>query len=121
MDDIQNQMSAILENPEMMQKIMSMAQALNQSSPAPESPPPQKTEHPAFSMPDIDISMLQRLSSLAGKSNIDSNQQTLLKALGPYLSRDRISKLERAMRAAKMASLASAFLGSSGLQFIPGR
>ena len=107
MDDMQNQMNAILGNPEMMQKIMAMAQTL--SPPQQEAPPP-PPENSGFKLPDIDPAMLQKLSGLAGKSNIDNNQRNLLKALGPYLNRSRITKLEKAMRAAKMASLASAFL-----------
>lgn len=108
MDDMQNQMNAILGNPEMMQKIMAMAQTLN--VPQQETPPPPPPDNPGFQMPDIDPRMLQKLSGLAGKSNIDNNQRNLLKALGPYLNRSRIAKLEKAMRAAKMASLASVFL-----------
>ena len=38
-----------------------------------------------------------------------------------YLSRERISKLEKAMRAAKLARVASSFLGQSGLLNISGR
>lgn len=119
MEDMQNQMNAILENPEMMQKIMAMAQTLGQSQSA--NPEPPKQEGSGFALPDIDLSMVQKLSGLAGQSNIDNNQQTLLKALTPYLSRERISKLERAMRAAKMANMASAFLGKSSLPFQAGR
>lgn len=121
MDDMQNQMNAILGNPEMMQKIMAMAQSLGQSQQANQEAEPSKQESPGFSMPDIDLSMVQKLSGLAGQSNIDNNQRTLLKALTPYLNRDRIAKLERAMRAAKMANMASAFLGKSALPFQAGR
>ncbi len=120
MEDMQSQMNAILGNPEMMQKIMTMAQTLNQPSPATQHQESQRQDTtPGF--PDIDVSMLQRLSGLAGQSNIDNNQRTLLKALTPYLSRERIGKLERAMRAAKMANMASAFLGKSGISLNPGR
>ena len=119
MEDMQSQMNAILGNPEMMQKIMSMAQALGQGQNEPKEPP--KQEQSGFSLPDIDLSMVQKLSGLAGQSNIDNNQRTLLKALSPYLSRERIYKLERAMRAAKMANMASSFLGKSGLPFQAGR
>lgn len=107
---MQSQMNAILNDPAMMQKIMSMAQALRPNEPpqAPKEQPP-----PAPSFPDIDLSLVQKLSGLAGKSNIDSNQRSLLSALTPYLSLERVQKLERAMRAAKMANLASAFLSSS--------
>lgn len=108
-ENMQNQMSAILNNPEMMQKIMSMAQALK----TPESPNQQMPSEPPTVLPDIDLNMVQKLSGLAGKSNIDNNQRSLLTALTPYLSRERVQKLERAMRAAKMANMASAFLGRS--------
>lgn len=121
MEDMQNQMNAILGDPEMMQKIMAMAQSLNTAPPSQKGPEEPKQEAANFSLPDIDLSMVQRLSGLAGQSNIDNDQRTLLKALSPYLSRDRISKLERAMRAAKMANMASAFLGKSGFLLNPGR
>lgn len=107
-------MGAILNDPQMMQKIMAMAQSLQNSS-APEQAQPQAKEasSPDISMPDM--AMLSQLSSIAGKSRIDNDQQSLLRALRPYLSSERIAKLERAMRAAKMASLASVFLGNNGL------
>ncbi len=116
MDNMQEQMNSILNNPEMMQKIMSMAQALNQSQSLPQDTVPmQRNPTQETPFPEIDISMIQKLSGLAGQTNIDKNQKTLLTALSPYLSKDRIHKLEKAMRAAKMASLASAFLGNTGL------
>lgn len=109
MDDMQAQMGAILGNPEMMQKIMAMAQSLQGSQ---QDAPPQQAP-PA--MPNIDMGMLQKLSGVMGQSGIDSNQQNLLQALGPYLSGDRVSRLEKAMRAAKMARLASGFLAQAGM------
>ena len=127
MDDMESKMGAILGNPEMMQKIMAMAQSLNQAAPQnpPENPPPPPpepaTQAASFSLPDIDLSTIQKLSGLAKQSGIDKNQQSLLRALGPYLSRERITKLEKAMRAARMASMASSVLGSRGLQSILGR
>ncbi len=119
MDDMQNQMNAILGNPEMMQKIMAMAQSLKQSQP--QEVYEHKPESTELRFPDIDLSMVQKLSGLAAKTGVDNHQQTLLKALSPYLSRERITKLEKAMRAAKLASIASAFLSSSGFQSIAGR
>ncbi len=114
MEDMQAQMNAILGNPELMQQIMSMAQSLNASPPPPseQKEPPQDA---GSGFPDLDLSMVQKLAGFAGKTKIDNNQQSLLRALTPYLSRERISKLEKAMRAAKMASLASAFLGGGQL------
>lgn len=109
MEDMQSQMNAILQNPEMMAKISALAQSLGGASPETPKPPPA----PEGGFPDIDIGMLQKLSGFASQSSIDSNQQNLLRALGPYLKGDRIHRLEKAMRAAKMARLASGFLGST--------
>ncbi len=103
MEDMESKLGAILGNPQMMEQIMSIAQNF-QSSP---EPAPAQTE----SVPDIDFATVQRLTSLIGKTGIDSQQRSLLQALGPYLSSQRIQKLEKAMRAAKLAGMASAFLG----------
>lgn len=108
MDDLEQKLGAVLNNPQLMQQIMTMAQSMGASSPQPQEPkqPEQST------LPPLDPGMLSKLAGLSKQSSIDRNQQALLKALGPYLSKDRISRLERAMRAAKMAKLAGSFLGS---------
>ena len=121
MDDMQNQMNAILGNPEMMQKIMAMAQSLGQGQNNTKETQKQTPEPSHAEFPEIDLAMIQRLSGLAGQSNIDNNQRSLLKALAPYLKPDRLNKLEKAMRAAKLANIASTFLGSSALPFHTGR
>lgn len=109
MEDMESKLGAILNNPEMMQQIMAFAQNFNQKGDSPKQETRQQ-ESPAF--PQIDPAMLQKLSGMAQNSRIDSNQQLLLKALRPYINNRRISKLERAMRAAKMAGLATSFLGA---------
>ena len=120
MEEMEDKLGAILGNPQMMQQIMSMAQALGSQDSTPK-PEPQKHESPSPAMPNIDPAMLQKLAGMAGQSSIDRNQQALLKALGPYLSRERIGKLEKAMRAAKMAGMASVFLSQGGIPFLTGR
>ena len=105
MEDLESKIGSIMENPQLMQQIMSLAQSMGQPEQPAEAPPQQE------SMGGLDLQTLQKLSSLAGQSGIDKNQRNLLNALGPYLSAHRINKLERAMRAAKMARLASGFLG----------
>ena len=115
MENMESKLGAILSNPQMMQQIMSLAQSLGNSTPQQaETTPKTDTAIP-------DLSMIQKLSALAGSNGIDQNQKQLLQALLPYLSADRISKLENAMRAARMARLASAFLDSGGLQILRGR
>lgn len=120
MPDMEAALEGILSDPDTMQKIMAFAQTLNQPGPPAEGaapPPAQETAAPAPlpgprpGLPQgLDLSMLQKLSGLQG-SGIDKNQRTLLNALGPYLSRQRLSKLEKAMQAAKMAQMASSVLG----------
>ena len=112
MAEFEDKLQSILSNPELMGQIMSMAQSLSNSPP----PQPELSAQPGF-----DPAMLQQLSAVMGQSNIDGNQQTLLRALNPYLSGRKVEKLERAMRAAKMARMASGFLGQGGLSSLLGR
>lgn len=121
MDDMQQKLNAILGNPEMMQQLMGMAQSLGQSQtpqPAPQAQNvPQAESAPVFSSsaPGLDMASIQRIVGLAQKTGIDRNQQTLLKALNPYLNREHITKLEKAMHAAKLAAVASTFLSNRSL------
>lgn len=112
MSEMEEKLNAVLNNPQMMQQIMAMAQSMGaQPTQKNDSPPPKND-----TFPEIDMGMLQKLSGFASQSSIDKDQKTLLKALGPYLSRERIGKLEKAMRAAKLARLASGFIGSGALK-----
>ena len=117
MNEMEEKLGAILNNPQLMQTIFSMAQNLGQEHP----PETGNSQNPSVDLPEIDFSMLQKLSGLAGQSGIDSQQKALLQALSPYLSNGRISKLERAMRAARIARMATAFVNSGGLQLLSGR
>ena len=109
MGDMEDKLNAILSNPAMMQQIMNMAQSMGQ-----EEPKSAGATQPDFT-PEIDLGMIKRLSGLAQNTGVDNNQKVLLNALCPYLSKDRINKLEKAMRAAKMAKLATGFMGNQGL------
>ena len=107
MDNMESQLNAILGNPQMMEQIMSIAQNFQtESEPAHTAP--------VEAAPEIDFAMVQKLTSLIGKTGVDSHQSALLHALAPYLSSQRIQKLEKAMRAAKLAGMASTFLGTIG-------
>ena len=110
MDDFENKLGQILGNPEMMGKIMSMAQSFGAQD-APPEPPPQQEDN----IPDFDFATIQKLTGLMGKAGVDSRQKALLSALSPYISTNRIQKLEKAMRAAKLAGVATTFLGSTSL------
>lgn len=98
MGEMEEKLTSMLSDPQMMQKVMAMAQSLAGESPGRED------------QPGIDLGMVQKLSGLARGTGIDKDQRSLLIALKPYLSRERIGKLEKAMRAAKMARMASGLL-----------
>lgn len=113
MEGMEEKLGQILNNPQLMQQIMSMAQSMNQNQ---NQPPTQE------STPNIpDMSALSRIGDLMSRANIDQQQQSLLKALGPYLSQVKLRKLERAMHAAKLAGAASSLMGNGGLSFLMGR
>ena len=123
MGEIEEKIGAVLNNPQLMQQIMAMAQSMGSTDSAtnadPPEPQPRQTQSP---LPDgIDLGSIQRIAGLAQRSQIDNNQRTLLRALRPYLSSDRISKLEKAMRAARLAGVVTTVLGGSGSLFFPGR
>ena len=117
MDDMEQKLNSILGNPEMMAQIMSMAQNLGGNS----EPEPAPVAAPALNLGGFDPGMLQKITGIAQQSGIDGHQQNLLKALRPYLSEHRIVKLEKAMRAARLAGVVTTVLGSSGSLFFPGR
>lgn len=120
MAEMEEKLGAILKDPQMMQQIMAMARSINQ---------PQKEEQPANgekecqspSLPALDPALVGKLAGLLGQSGIDRDQRTLLRALTPYLSNERIGKLEKAMQAAKLARMASVFLSQGGLATMTGR
>lgn len=130
MDDMEEKINGILSDPDTMGKIMAIAQSLNKNEPpqqkasephpplqAPEAPAPGREGPPMLQ--GLDLTMLKKLSSFSGQAAIDKNQRTLLRALSPYLSQQRLTKLEKAMQAAKMAQMASTMLSPS--QSNPGR
>ena len=114
MAELEEQLNAVLGNPQMMQQIMAMAQSFAPSAEPPPQPQ-QQAAQPAANFPAVDPGMLQKLSALMGQGGVDKNQQLLLRALTPYISRHRVIKLEKAMQAAKMAKLATSLFGNNGL------
>ena len=132
MEGMEEKLGAILSNPDMMNTIMSMANALGQNQP-PAGPPPQPKQEPSQPKPTPpsqkgpppigrnELEMISRISALSRQTGLDRQEQALLKALNPYLSRDRLNKLEKAMHAAKMAKFATAALEQSGNSVKSGR
>ena len=120
MSELDEKLSSILNNPQMMQQIMHLAQSMNapESQKAPPSPAPAA---PALPDAPIDPSLLAKITGIMQRSSIDKDQKLLLQALRPYLSSQKLHKLERAMHAAKMAGIASDVVGAQGLNLFSGR
>lgn len=116
MSELEEKLNALLSNPQLMEQIAALAQNMGQTSPEPSRP-----EEPSFPMPSMDPQQIQSIVQAVSQSGVDQNQRALLHALSPYLSSARIRKLERAMRASRMAGAASSFLNSGGLQLLTGR
>lgn len=115
MSELEEKLGTVLSNPQMMQQIMSLAQSLGQNSPPEEpkqDPPPE---------PGIDPGLIQALTGLMQQSSVDEHQQALLGALAPYLSKGRVSRLERAMRAARMTQAVSGLLNTGVFNSLIGR
>lgn len=107
MDNMEEKLGTILNNPQLMQQIMSMAQSLGNTQANTDAKRPNAKD---AELPPLDLSIIQNLNGFLQQTGMDENQQALLNALSPYLSQDRVSRLERAMRAAKIARIASGFL-----------
>ena len=116
MDTMEEKLNSILGNPEMMQKIMAMAQSFGSTAPADQTPPQENTNYDTNTFPNIDLGTIQKISGFIGKTNIDAQQRALLSALSPYLTTDRIQRLEKAMRASKLAKVAAMVLNQSNSQ-----
>lgn len=118
MTESEDQLSAILNNPQIMGQIMSLAQSIGK----PDSGEKSAEEEPKKSSPDPppllggepNAALLKAMAAFSGGGGIDRNQRSLLKALSAYVSKSRINKLERAMRAANIARQASSLFAAEG-------
>lgn len=100
MDELEQKLEAVLNDPEMMGKILSMARSLGGG----------EKEAPPEGFPDP--GMLRQLGALARGSGVDPRQQNLLQALEPYVNGLRLRKLEKAMRTAKTLRMATGLLAA---------
>ena len=122
MEGMEQKLNSILSDPDMMSKIMTMAQSLGAGGDNTTQNEQNRQQDQSFpALPTgAELAMLQKLQGFAQGASIDREQQALLHALSPYLAGERIKKLEKAMRAARIASVASGFLSSQGLNLFSG-
>ena len=125
MDAFERALRAVLDDPAQLQELRTLAGSLGLGQPdadtpqaaappaaeEPVSPPVQPPEPPAqeaLSLPEPAAAMLRQ----AGRA--DRKQEALLLALKPFLRKDRQAKIDRALQAARLASLASLALKNRG-------
>lgn len=99
MDELTEKLSALLSDPDGMEKIKSMAQGLL-GNPAPVK------ENPPAPSNDIDIGAITRIMSLMKSSRKDDERVKLLLALKPNLSPERQSRVDSAVKILKLIDLA---------------
>ena len=100
MDDLHDALDRLMSDPAEFQRLSRMAQDLLGGGQEGEDEPP----------PGPDLGALLR----AVKTAPDSDTQKLLGAMKPFLARRRQEKLGRAMRLARLASVAELALGQMG-------
>ena len=97
MDEIGEKLDALLNDPKQFGKIAQLASSIlgdggDQSAPEPDL--------------DLDMGQLRRMMSALRGGGHDSANRHLLEAMKPYLAEKRRRKIDRAMKLARLASLA---------------
>lgn len=124
MDELERALRAVLDDPAQLQELRELAgsmgfpvpQAQPEPEPAPQAPQPEPVPEPEparavfqqQTLPEPAAAMLRQ----AGK--MDKRQEALLLALKPFLRKERQEKIDRALHAARLASLASLALKNRG-------
>jgi len=105
MDDLEAQLQQLLQDPEQMKTIRSLAESLGISPPSEEGAQQQeaKSEGNPFAM-------LQSVAKNPSNHQRSSKSEALLQAIKPFLRPERQQKLERAIQLARLSRVAGTFL-----------
>lgn len=110
MDDISEKISALLNSSEGMERLKSGVMSIlgNDNEKASEKPEEQKEE--GFSIPENLLNNLGNMQGIMRIANILGNQQQdsridLLRALKPHLSKERATRVDRAISLLRIASI----------------
>lgn len=103
--DFEDKLNKLLNDPKEMERFAGFAKSL-MSGADDTAPPPE---------PDIDPSLLKKLSGmLSGSGGESGRDKKLLEAMRPFLSEKRRSKMDRAMTIARLAGIAELAAGQLG-------
>lgn len=115
MGEFEARLEQILNNPDAMGQIMSLAQSLGGAAGASPPPPAQQPAHaegsadssgPAAAGPALDPQLLSGIAALLGNLDQgDDDRAALLRALRPFVREERRAKLDQAARIARLTRL----------------
>lgn len=115
MGDFEEKLENILNNPQAMSQIMSLAQSLggkaSPSQPPPAEgtappPPPPPSPQSGEGMGQLDPRLLAGITSLLGQYNSNDDQRVaLLNALRPFVKERRYAKIDKAVQIAKLSRM----------------
>ena len=97
MNELEDRINSVLNDPSQMEKLANIAKSIMGGSQSAEAPP----------APDIDPALIARIGSIMSRGEIKSSKdKKLLEAMRPYLSEKRRSKMDKALKIAKLAGIA---------------
>lgn len=108
MDELGEKLDALLHDPQQLGRIAQLASSLVGDG--------GETQPPSAPQPELDLDMgqLRRMMSALRGGGHDSANRHLLEAMKPYLAEKRRRKIDRAMKLARLASLAEFAAGEMG-------
>lgn len=107
MGDFEEKLESILNNPQAMSQIMSLAQSLGGSSNQSEAQPTESPPSTSDSGFQMDPRLLTGIASLLTQYNSNDDQRVaLLQALKPFVKEQRYAKLDKAIQITKFSRMA---------------
>lgn len=118
MSSFEEKISSLLNDPEQMGTLTRVAKSLMDSGALGAESGEEKKEDSGgdmfSSIPDFDPKMISLFGKVMSSQNAESDKTAMLKAMAPYLSDKRKTKLEKAIRIAKMAKIAGSVMEEFG-------
>ena len=112
-EGMEEALNRILNDPDSMAQILSMARSFGMGQESETSSPPPPSGGDPF---PVDMGMLMQMMQLFQQmQQNDSKEQALLGALRAYLAPERQKKLDRAMELARLTKVAGIAFGNGGL------
>lgn len=112
MGEFESKLETILNNPQAMEQIMSLARSLGggaqpaRDAPAPPEPAPPPPPAPAPEPMGLDPRLLSGMASLLGQYNSGDDQRVaLLNALRPFVKEQRYARIDKAIQIAKLSRM----------------